>query len=69
MKLSEMNKGDKNVFYFIHYYDESTEMWVPYVSDNGYSYFPDEYLIFHLTEVKKISRKYKVFKQITMRVE
>lgn len=69
MKLSEMKKNDKNTFYFIHYYDEDTKMWCPYVTDRGYSYFSDEYLIYHLTEVKKRYKQYKVYKQTTMRVE
>lgn len=69
MKLNEMEKGDSNTSYFIHYYDYEKNMWCPYISYKGNSYFTNEYLIFHITEVKKKSNKYKVYRQVTTRVE
>lgn len=69
MKLQDMKASDSNTTYFIHYYDEDKKMWCPYINDKGYSYFPEEYLIYNLTEVKKVSNNYKVFRQTTTRVQ
>lgn len=69
MKLQEMKTSDSNTTYFIHYYDEDKKMWCPYINDKGYSFFSEEYLIYNLTEVKKVTQNYKVFRQTTTRVQ
>jgi len=69
MKLSDLGIGESNLYYFIHYYDESKQMWFPYINKQGYTFIKQEYLIFELTEVKKLSTEYRVFKSVTTRVQ
>lgn len=69
VKINEMVKGQSIQKYFIVYYDNANNEWQMYNNKQGYSYFTDEYLIYHLTEVKKLSDTYRVYKQVTTRVE
>lgn len=69
MKLLEMNKGDSNTVYFINYWNDNMKEYVPFINDRGYNVFGEKYLIQNLTEVKKITNNYRVYRQTTVRVE
>lgn len=64
-----MIKGQSIRKYFIVYYDKANDNWQTYINNKGYTYFTEEYLIYHLTEVKKLSDEYRVYRQTTTRVE
>lgn len=68
MKLKDMKQGDSNTFYFIHYFDETKGMWCPFTY-NDYGFISENKLIDALTEVKKLSAVYKVFREVTTRLQ
>lgn len=68
MKLADLKVGEEKTVYFIHYYDEKTRMWCPFINSKGYSHFSEEYLLYDENEVKELSDKYFIYKQTTKRV-
>lgn len=69
MKLQELTIGESIIKYTIHYYDEKKEMWCPYINEKGYSFFSDEFLIYELTQAKKITSQLRVYRSTTTRTQ